>query len=276
MGEFRFKQFTVRQDASALKVGTDAVLLGAAMTLLPSDRTLLDVGTGTGVIALMAAQRLAERGLAVPDSDGGSPPITSHLAVPAFDGGSPPITSPRRLSNATPLRPVSIVAIDIDGPSAAEAAANFAASPWPGMLSARHCSLQDFAPDAPLDVIFSNPPFYDESLRNPDAREAAARHTCSLSYRDLCAFAARHLAPDGRLSLILPAECEAALLRTAVSFGLHPFRILRILTTAGKAPRRIVAGFSRGRAAFREESLTLMSGASRTPEYSLLTAPFYL
>ena len=255
MGEFRFKQFTVRQDASALKVGTDAVLLGAAMTLLPSDRTLLDVGTGTGVIALMAAQRLA-----VPDSD----------------GGSPPITSPRGLFNATPLRPVSIIAIDIDGPSAAEAAANFAASPWTGMLSARHCSLQDFAPDAPLDVIFSNPPFYDESLRNPDAREAAARHTCSLSYRDLCAFAARHLAPDGRLSLILPAECEAALLRTAASFGLHPFRILRILTTAGKAPRRIVAGFSRGRAAFRDESLTLMSGASRTPEYSFLTAPFYL
>ena len=249
MGEFRFKQFTVRQDASALKVGTDAVLLGAAMTLLPSDRTLLDVGTGTGVIALMAAQRLAERG----------------LAVPVFG-----------FFNATPLRPVSIIAIDIDGPSAAEAAANFAASPWSGMLSARHCSLQDFAPDAPLDVIFSNPPFYDESLRNPDAREAAARHTCSLSYRDLCAFAARHLAPDGRLSLILPAECEAALLRTAASFGLHPFRILRILTTAGKAPRRIVAGFSRDRAAFRDESLTLMSGASRTPEYSFLTAPFYL
>ena len=247
MGEFRFKQFTVRQDVSALKVGTDAVLLGAAMTLLPSDRTLLDVGTGTGVIALMAAQRLA-----VP-----SAPLACGSAI---------------TSTGLP----DIIAIDIDGPSAAEAAANFAASPWPGMLSARHCSLQDFAPDAPLDVIFSNPPFYDESLRNPDAREAAARHTCSLSYRDLCAFAARHLAPDGRLSLILPAECEAALLRTAVSFGLHPFRILRILTTAGKAPRRIVAGFSRGRAAFREESLTLMSGASRTPEYSLLTAPFYL
>lgn len=247
MGEFRFKQFTVRQDASALKVGTDAVLLGAAMTLLPSDRTLLDVGTGTGVIALMAAQRLAEP----------SAPLACGSAI---------------TSTGLP----DIIAIDIDGPSAAEAAANFAASPWSGMLSARHCSLQDFAPDAPLDVIFSNPPFYDESLRNPDAREAAARHTCSLSYRDLCAFAARHLAPDGRLSLILPAECEAALLRTAASFGLHPFRILRILTTAGKAPRRIVAGFSRGRAAFRDESLTLMSGASRTPEYSFLTAPFYL
>ena len=82
MGEFRFKQFTVRQDASALKVGTDAVLLGAAMTLLPSDRTLLDVGTGTGVIALMAAQRLA-----VPDSDGG---VSPHNVPPrAFQCNAP-------------------------------------------------------------------------------------------------------------------------------------------------------------------------------------------
>ena len=59
MGEstFRFRQFEVRNRDSALKVGTDAVLLGAAMTILPSDRTALDIGTGTGVIALMAAQR---------------------------------------------------------------------------------------------------------------------------------------------------------------------------------------------------------------------------
>ena len=54
---FRFKQFSIRNDRAALKVGTDAVLLGAAMTLLPSDRRALDIGTGTGVIALMAAQR---------------------------------------------------------------------------------------------------------------------------------------------------------------------------------------------------------------------------
>ena len=47
-------------ERSAMKVNTDGVLLGAVMTLLPQDRRLLDVGTGTGTIALMAAQRLAE------------------------------------------------------------------------------------------------------------------------------------------------------------------------------------------------------------------------
>lgn len=56
---FRFKQFTVRQDRCAMKVGTDGVLLGAWACTKPADSPLhiLDAGTGTGLIALFLAQR---------------------------------------------------------------------------------------------------------------------------------------------------------------------------------------------------------------------------
>lgn len=56
MPSFRFKQFTIRQDRCAMKVGTDGVLLGAWADV-DGKKQLLDVGTGTGLIALMIAQR---------------------------------------------------------------------------------------------------------------------------------------------------------------------------------------------------------------------------
>ena len=54
---FRFKQFTIQQEHAAIKAGTDGVLLGAwALVPGPGSR-VLDVGTDTGLIALMMAQR---------------------------------------------------------------------------------------------------------------------------------------------------------------------------------------------------------------------------
>jgi tRNA1Val (adenine37-N6)-methyltransferase len=257
MGVFRFKKFEVVNERSAMKVNTDGVLLGAAMTILPSDRTMLDVGTGTGTIALMAAQRLSS---AILNS---SSVILNSSSVILNE-----VKNPR------------IDAIDIDEASASEASANFINSPWNSILKAHHLPLEEFAASAETvyDLIFSNPPYFEDSLTAPDERKSTARHTSDgLSYRDIFEFAKDRLSENGRVSLVLPADQEAALTRYARMCGLYLFRILRVRTVPRKAPSRIIAEFSRTRCAeLSEELLTIQDEGKYTQEYLSLTGDFYL
>ena len=244
MGVFRFKKFEVVNERSAMKVNTDGVLLGAGMTISPSDRRLLDVGTGTGTIALMSAQRL------------------SSLTEEYND--------------------IIIDAVDIDKVSAEEAGANFAKSPWKEMLHAYNAALDEFSDgleaDVRYDLIFSNPPYFEDSLLAPDERRCNARHTSTgLSYRELLEFASERLIADGRMAIVLPAEQEAPLCRYSRMCGLHLFRIMRIKTVPRKAPSRIIAEFSRERCPQPEDvTLTIQNEGKYTEEYLSLTHDFYL
>jgi tRNA1Val (adenine37-N6)-methyltransferase len=57
MSIFQFKHFSVNQDQTAMKIGTDGVLLGAWTPIENNPKSVLDIGTGTGIIALILAQR---------------------------------------------------------------------------------------------------------------------------------------------------------------------------------------------------------------------------
>ena len=231
-----------------MKVNTDGVLLGASMTLRSSDRFLLDIGTGTGTIALIATQRLADS-------------VKPEASMARQD--------------------VRIDAIDIDKASAVEAAANFRNSPWSESLQAFHASLDGYtamARDREYDLIFSNPPYFEDSMNAPEERRNNARHTSTgLSYREILDFATSHLSAGGRVSLVLPAETENALCRHARMNGLHLFRIVRVRTVPRKAPSRIIAEFSRIRIDSPEDVvLTIQNEGKYTEEYLSLMHELYL
>jgi len=254
---FHFKRFDVFNSSSALKVGTDAVLLGAATVLGGKEKRILDIGTGTGVIALMLAQR-------------------TEYAARCDEAGCTVVAEPQ------------IIGIDIDSSAVTEASRSFEASPWNERLCAQHCALSEFAdrlyhPDAPaehelFDLIVSNPPYYDDSLPAPDKRRNEARHTGSLSYREVISFAGDYLAPQGRLALILPFDVQRPLLRFASSFGLFPQRLISVRTTTNKAPCRLIAQFTRNRVipVPANQMLTIRHEGGYTDEYIELTKDFYL
>ena len=238
MGVFHLQPFDVVNVRSARKVNTDGVLLGAVMDIRQDDRRLLDIGTGTGTIALMAAQRLSGQ------------------------------------------QEIHIDAIDIDRDSAEEAAVNFNDSPWPQILHSHHASLDEFSlsTSSEYDLIFSNPPYFEESLQAPEERRNAARHTATgLSFREIIDFAVRRLNPRGRLAFVLPSETETDLTRHARMSGLYLYKITRVRTVPRKSPKRIIAEFSRERCESPEDCmLTIQNEGQYTQEYLSLMKDFYL
>ncbi|MBO8445394.1 MAG: hypothetical protein IAC23_06845 [Bacteroidetes bacterium] len=272
-GEFRFKRFSVRNERSAMKVNTDGVILGAAMTITGDERHILDIGTGTGTIALMAAQRISD---ILKGKD--TALQTGQDRFNGTDGDEKDCRSGADTGIAGNIG-FMITGIDIDKDSAEEAAWNFSRTEWSGHLKAAHLSLDEYAavltPETRFCLICSNPPYYTGDLKAPDMRRCNARHSGSMSWQDITDFAEKFLSEDGRLALILPSDQERNLIRHAAMKGLYASRLLHIRTVHRKAPGRTVAEFLRYRTAdMAEDMLTIQDGGAYTPEYKSLLSDF--
>jgi len=277
---FRFKQFTVWHDRCAMKVGTDGVLLGAWCNpsphrpIAPSPShpfTILDIGTGSGLIALMLAQRFP----------------TAH--IDAID------IAPEAIEQATYNFSLS--------PWSDRLHAHL--SPLQDWSRAKSTIINHQSSIA-YDLVVSNPPYFISSLKNPDHGRELARHTDTLSYEDLLQHSARLLSDKGTLALILPASEEQNIIALAATYGLYPTRLTRVFSKPNKpTPIRILIEFSPlncseascsiSAASCSEASsklplpttplptttlpttLYISSPASpRSPEYAALTQDFYL
>jgi tRNA1Val (adenine37-N6)-methyltransferase len=227
---FNFKQFTIYQDKSAFKVGTDGVLLGAV-----ADTTgitnILDVGSGTGLISIMLAQR----------------------------------------SNAF------VTAIEPDHESFFQTSENVNRCKWKNRIKVEHTDLQHFETIEKFDLIVANPPFFIDSLKNPDIRMSAARHNDSLTSADLLAGTVKLLNDTGRLQLILPYVEGNIFIAEASAYGLYCNNLIKIKPLPSGEIRRLIMTFSRIQKIPSEKFLTIEHGRHEfTEEYRNLTKDFYL
>lgn len=148
-----------------MKVCTDACIFGAYISLkekdLSSDETtILDIGTGTGLLSLMIAQKVRGR----------------------------------------------IEAVEIDEKAYEQAQENFKSSAWQLRLTVHCADITHLAPRKKYDIIVSNPPFFDNSLKSSNQQKNLARHTTSLPHVKLTSIVSRNLIDKGKFYILLPFQ----------------------------------------------------------------------
>lgn len=231
---FRFRQFLVHHDRCAMKVGTDGVLLGAWAN---GGKRILDVGTGTGLIALMMAQRFPE---------------------------------------------ASVDAVEIDEMACQQARENVLASPFARQINIWCMAVQEMGHDKALNGVFdsivSNPPFFENALKNPDKGRSVARHSDALPFADLFEAVKSLLSEDGEFSAIIPSEYKSRFEEEAFLAGLSISRICAVKTTPRKPIRRYLMAFRKHPSSQFEQTTEILETSPnvRSPWYHSITKDFYI
>ncbi len=229
-----------------MKVGTDGVLLGAWAPIDHNPFSILDIGAGTGLIALMLAQR----------TYADDPSLQVEMAE-------------------------EIEAIEIDAEAHEQCVENFENSPWNDRLFCFHSSLDAFMDeleDEEYDLIVSNPPYHTENYFSGDQKRDAARFTQSLPFEDLCEAASVLLSDIGVFCVIIPFTAEENFVALAAENALFPMKITRVKGTPTTEIKRSLLAFSRTETKdFPIDELVIETARHEyTSAYIELTSDFYL
>lgn len=237
MKPFKFKEFTIHQDKTAMKVGTDAVLLGAWCSLQKYPDTILDVGSGTGIIALMLAQRSDAMTIDAVEVDENAYEQTVENFEQS-DWGD-------RLFcyNATFQEFADEMADEEES----------------------------------YELIVSNPPFYTDTYETEDTARNKARFTSSLSFEDLLANTSKILAQNGIFTTIIPFKEEENFVELAKKHRLFLNKVCRVKGNETSEFKRSLLSFSFENSEIQVEELTIETERHQyTKEYIELTKDFYL
>ena len=222
-----------------MKVGTDGTLLGAWAEVPAGGESLriLDIGCGTGLIALMMAQRFPE------------------AQVWGIDIDPEAVAQARENVEASPFASrVHVVEGDVR----------------------RFSDLEGFDSGG-FDAIVCNPPFFMNSLACPDDQRTTARHTVSLTYQDLVQVAYRLLSEKGVFSVVIPTDCRSPFEAEAHLKGFFPSQLCLIKTTPRKAPKRCLMAFRKVPGEYiRTEGVIESMPKTKSDWYQQLTKDFYI
>ncbi|WP_299124971.1 methyltransferase [uncultured Tenacibaculum sp.] len=237
MKPFKFKEFTVDQDKTAMKIGTDAVLLGAWCNLGEFPDAILDIGSGTGVISLMLAQRSDAMTIDAVEIDEGAYEQTVENFEQSDWGDR--------------LFCYSATFNDFAEEMAEE--------------------------EEVYDVIVSNPPFYTDDFETKDEARNKARFTSSLTFEDLLAGVSKILSTNGLFSVIIPFKEEKSFVQLAKENELFVQRVCRVKGNETSEIKRSMLTFSFQEQEVKEEELIIEKERHQyTDAYIELTKDFYL
>ena len=231
---FAFKQFIIKQNKCAMKVGTDAVLLGA--WVIPNgSKFILDIGTGTGVIALMLAQKTDAQ----------------------------------------------IDAIDIEEEAFIQAKQNVSESKFSKQIQVDHISFQDYSKTAnkKYNLIVTNPPFFEQSLKSSDEQRSHARHADVLPFEELLDGVVKLLDEKGKFCLILPTLEAIKFRDLAEKKGLNLSKLLRVKSRIDKdIEKRHLMQFEFKPSEFSEQTIAIeqIERHQYTDDYKELTQDYYI
>jgi tRNA1Val (adenine37-N6)-methyltransferase len=233
---FHFKEFTVHQDKSAMKVGTDAVLLGA-WCRADFPNTILDIGAGTGVIALQLAQRFDAETIDAVELDENA----YEQTVENFEQSD---WSDRLYGYHASFQEFADELAD---------------------------------EEETYDLIVSNPPFYTDEFETQNQARNKARFTSSLSFESLLLGVVKILSESGTFSTIIPFKEEPYLLGLAVKNGLFLNRVCHVKGNTTSPIKRSLLEFSFKDSEILTEELTIeMERHLYTQAYRHLMKDFYL
>lgn len=223
---FDFKQFSVRREYAGMKLSTDSVLLGAwtadYIIRTPGETHkpvahILDIGTGTGVLAMIMAQFFPEASVTAVDIDAGA------IADAVINFRECPFSSR-----------IVLCQTDITATGSNRE-----------LLEKSVYGKTDMVPDSRYDLIICNPPYYDSAVgvRNESRRQA--RCNDSLSSFRLFTAVDNFLSAEGCACIILPVSQASGYLEEADALGLVAEKTVIISSCAEKDPYAVLLAIRR-------------------------------